>query len=417
MRRISTRAETGTRGTGAKGPPRADRVCRSQLELCTLRSMRCPRVAAVLLIAAGCEREGPPREPPAPAQPRDESRAVEQLQRLLGDASLDAGDASAAASAVSELRKGKLELAPRQSAAERLAFGKGRLAQLGEDALLVFDTKSFGELLRLELPQPRRVIELAGGGLLALGADSVVRLDGRGKAPERYGRIPLFPDSLVLGDRSDERRVWVLHTFGSLLYRYAMGGDAGAIETLEFLDLEGFDQAAFAALKDGSFLYTAGGKLRRFFHGGKRWELPLSEGGEVWRILTTRRIDQVWIARAGGRLELTEISATGARVVRAFEIGPAFDIASNDHELAVVEMAKADGERRWKLAVYDASGKRRFEAALPPDPAPGAGEDWVRIVTRDKTLALSASAPLVAVGGPSALSVWNTRTGARLRGP
>jgi predicted small lipoprotein YifL len=379
--------------------------------------MRWLLVLAALALWAGCEREGPPREPPPPDRPREQSQIPDQLQRLIGDASVSAADASAAASALTELRKSKLELSPRHAAAEQLAFGRGRLAQLATDQLVVRDTAKFAELARISLPAPRRVVELADGGLLAVGGDAVVRLEPRAKDPERYGRIPLFPESLVLADRRDARRIWVLHGFGSLLYRYGVGGDAGALETLEFLDLQGFDQGAFAALKDGSFLYTAGDKLRRFFHGGKRWELALPEGGRVWRLLTTRRIDQVWIGREGGTLELAEISAGGLRIVRAMKIGSAFDVASNDHELAVVEVESGEGARRWKLAVYDPSGKRRFEAALPGDPTPGAGEDWVGIVTRDKTLALSTYAPLVAVGGPGALSVWNTKSGARVHGP
>jgi hypothetical protein len=379
--------------------------------------MKWPAAAVLALALASCDKDGPPREPPPPERPSQQPKITEQLQRLIGDASVDAADASAAASAVTELRASKLELAPRQTPSERLAFGKGRLAQLGAETLSVRETGGFSEVLRIALPAPRRVVELANGGLLAVGADAVVRLEPRAKEPERYGRIPLFPDSFVLGDRRDARRVWVLHAFGSMLYRYGVGGDAGAIETLEFLDLEGFDRRAFLALKDGSFLYTAGDKLRRFFVGGKRWDLALPEGSAVWRLLTTRRIDQIWLARDGGKLELAEISARGVRVVRALEVGHAFDVASNDQELAVVEVESGDGPRRWKLCVYDDSGKRRFEAPLAPDPALGAGEDWVRIVTRDKTLALSTHAPLVAVGGQGALSVWNTKTGARVHGP
>lgn len=294
-------------------------------------------------------------------------------------------------------------------------FGKGRLAQLGSESLVVRDTQGFAKIVEAPLDDPRRAVELADGSLLGVGSDAVVRLDRREKSVERHARIPLFAESLVFGDRRDERRVWVLHSFGSLLYQYAIGGDGGSVTTLEFLDLEGFDQRAFCALKDGSFLYTAGDKLRRFFPGGKRWELTLPEGGEVWRLLTTRRIDRVWIARSGGKLELSQITRDGVRVVDSIEIADAFDVASNDREIAVVEVRNPEGKaRRWTLVVYEPSGKRRFEADLPPDLSVGAGDSWVAAITRDKTLALSTHAPLVAVGGPSWLSMWNTMTGKRV---
>jgi hypothetical protein len=380
---------------------------------------------AMLACAAACEREPsfePPPRPTEPAGPKasDEPEIPKELRQLIGDASVGGADASAAAGAVAELRRTQLELAPRHTAAERLAFGKGRFAQLTTDALVVRDTTGFGEVVRLQLEGPRRVVELADGGLLGIGASGAVRLERGKKDPLTLGRIPLFPDSLVFGDRRDEARVWVLHSFGSLLYQYSFGGDAGAggVETLDFLDLEGFDQRAFAALKDGSFLYTAGDKLRRFFHGGKRWDLALPEGGKVWRLLTTRRIDQVWIAREGGALDLAQISATGVRVVRSVRIEHAFDVATNDKEIAAVRVQSEPGKpRRWSLAVHEPSGKLRFEAELPPEPPAGAGDSWVQAVTRDKTLALSSYAPLAAVGGPGWVAVWNTKTGKRVLSP
>jgi hypothetical protein len=68
--------------------------------------------------------------------------------------------------------------------------------------LVVRDTSGFAELARIPLSDPRRVVELADGALFAVGSDAVVRLDERAKDPERYGRIPLFPESLVLADHT-----------------------------------------------------------------------------------------------------------------------------------------------------------------------------------------------------------------------
>jgi hypothetical protein len=66
------------------------------------------------------------------------------------------------------------------------------------------------------------------------------------------------------------------------------------------------------------------------------------------------------------------------------------------------------------LRVYDYDGNGVFERALPAPSGYSAGEDWVDRVTRDEAVALSASAPFAAVGGPGRLQVYDVKTGATL---
>jgi hypothetical protein len=176
-------------------------------------------------------------------------------------------------------------------------------------------------------------------------------LDGRARIPSASGRIR-FSESLVLADRRDERRVWVLHAFGSLLYQYGIDGDAGSVQTLEFLDLEGFDKGAFAALKDGSFLYTAGNQLIRFFPGGKRTKLALPEGASVWRLLTTRASSD--LDRACDASSISSDPAAGARVARLLELR--MFRRRQQRPGARSPSRRVTARRDWSLVVYDASG-------------------------------------------------------------
>lgn len=387
------------------------------------------RVATVALALAlsGCEDRPPrpdpperPASPPRPPKPDLDAAALELS---------DAGDLDAAAAAkqlVVDLRASKLDVAPRRVPTQRLAFGKDRLAQLTESELLVRDTKDMKELARLPVAQPRRLAALQDGSLLVAGAGEVWHVPKDPKKAQRYSRLPLFPDSLLLGDRREKKRLWVHHGIDPTLYPYELG-EAGRLETLDFIELKEADQKGFALLKDGSYVYTAGAKLQRFFPGGKQWSLALPPGGEVWRILTTQRLDEIWLARSDGKLVLTQLSDAALTVKKTLDVPGTFDVATNDTAVALLSLttsaaakdAPADAAppaRSWRLVVRDADGKEQMATELPLDPATS-DEDWVRELTKNRAVVLSASQPLVAVGGPSWLGAWNYKTGERVLAP
>jgi hypothetical protein len=274
------------------------------------------------------------------------------------------------------------------------------------------------EVTRLPMTGPRRVATLADGSVLAAGSSDVWYVPRDPKKAERYTRLPLFPDSLMLGDRREKKKLWVHHGIDPTLYPYELG-EAGRLETLDFIALNGADQKGFALLKDGSYVYTAGSSLVRFFPGGKKWTLALPAGAEVWRILTTRRLDELWLARTDGKLVLAQLSDAALTVKKTLDLPGTFDLATNDSEIALLrlETGSADaGARSWKLVVLDADGKEQMATDLPLDAAPTT-EDWVREITKNRGVVLSPSQPLVAVGGPSWLAVWRSKTGQRVLDP
>lgn len=375
-------------------------------------------------LALGCDDKktpaAPPAEPPIPPRPAPMDASV-VLDAEVGEA----GAAAAARRFVAELRRTKLDVAARRVPSQRMAFAKDRLVQLTDAALVVYDTKNMKEAARLPMTEPRRVVASSGGELIVATRNEVFRVPRDVSKAERFSRLPLFVDSLLFADKRQESKLWVLHGIDPTLYPYEIA-EGGKLETLDFLALEDFDNRGFAALKDGSFAYTAGKQLVRFFPGGKRVELALPDGADVWRLLTTRRIDQLWLARSDGKVQLVQLAAAKLSLVKTLELPGAFDIDSNDSELAILRLERAtEGKdedaggstRSWTVAVFDASGKEQLSVALPLDSPSGSDDDWVRDITKNRAVVLSGHGPFVAVGGPTWLAVWNAKSGQRVLAP
>jgi hypothetical protein len=386
---------------------------------------------AMLSLAGGCEDRKPPPpelpgEPDLPPRPpkRDADSATPEVPDIADAAAAAAN--SAAERVVADFRSQKLDVASRRVPSERLAFGKERLAQLTDSALVVRDAKSFKVTSSTPITEPRRVVTLHDGSFFVAGKSESLRVPSDPMKTDHFGRVPLFLDSLLFADKRDKNKVWALHSLDPTLFPYQVD-ELGKLETLDLVPLPKLDQKGFSSLKDGSFVYTAGGHLERFFPGGKTWELELPSGAEVWRILTTKRIDQLWLARADGKLELVQIAADKLAVEKTLEAPGAFDIASNDTDIALLRLETGapvrteDGGtttgRSWKLVVFDASGKEGMTTELPLDSVVGSGEDWVREITKNRAVVLSPYAPLVAVGGPTWLAVWNYKKNERVLAP
>jgi len=368
--------------------------------------------------------EGPPKEPsPPPPPPGAPGGSPSAVASSLAAAHLLDRDAAADArpvpSAIVQLRERKLRLDALPSPAQTLAFGRKRLARLTPEGIELFSTETFEQEAAPSLAQPRRVVALRDGSLLVAGGGRTLRLVPGQQTAESHPRIPLFAGTLVFADRLQEKRFWLLHEFDPTLYRYDL--DAGGSVLLrmdEYLTLDGFDRRGFAGLKDGSFMFTAGDHFRRFFPLGKQTKLEGPAAAvEVWRLLVTRRIDRVWVAHRGSRLDLVQIGAR-LRVVRTLELpGDPYDITSSDRYVAVILLRQVAGEpRHWRLVVVDQKGDEVFTEDLPMDEAL-VGADWVKAATRNRNVVLSPHDSLVAVGGPTWLSVWDIRKQSRVLGP
>ncbi len=363
----------------------------------------------VLLLLAGCEQKPDLalEEPPPRAAPSSQDLAA-------SDAQLDASPSN---SALAALREHMLELPPRDGPAQRIAFGSGRLAQLGQKELVVRATSDFKVVLRASVRDPRAVAELADGSLVAADADALYHLERDAKTLKRYPRVVLLPGSLLLADRKEAKNIWILHTFKPSLYHHLLEASESPLLPLgDVFDLGPMVRGGFVAMKDGSFLYASEGELSRVFPKGKKstFKLPARDA-KPQRLLTTRRIDQAWCVWSNGTIELFQV-APQLRSVRVWQLpSNAYDVASSDRHVAVLRWERDEkGPRRWTLVILDENGENLRSLEAPSAPAPGQGNDWVQTVTRDKTLVLSTREPVVAVGGVPSLLVWSIETGKSL---
>ena len=289
-----------------------------------------------------------------------------------------------------------------------------------DSELVVYDTGDWGEPERVPIEEPRQLLAAADGSLLAVGGKSLYRMAPGKRTPTRHPRVPLFAGSMLFADRLKPTVICVVHGFGAMLYQYDFAAEdqAHLLAMTRSTELVEYDGEAFAALNDGSFLYTAGKMLRRFFAGGTNTGYSTPTGDRsVWRVLLSRRIDQVWLAHRDGSLDLVQL---GPRIVKVRSLAlreSPFEITSDSRFIAAIEVEQPPGRpRRWSLEVLDPKGHRVLEEHLPAGHAT-VGEDWVARVTQNKEVMLAQGVPLVAVGGPSWLRVWNVETGRLVADP
>jgi hypothetical protein len=362
------------------------------------------------MLLVGCDENGPPDRPELPPRPPPSPTS--------SAGAAPSASASPGSSAVVEIRDRRLELVAPGQPPQGLAFGKGRLARLTDRSLEVFDTVQVRREVSIPMTAPRRVVPTRDGGLLTAASDQVYRLAPGDQSPATFPRLPLFADSCLFADRGDEGRVFLLHGFDPTLYSYRLeASSAKLLPVDEFQALEGLDHHGFAELRDGSFVFSAGRKLEHFYPTGKRTSLVApAPRAEVWRMLPARRVDEVWVAYRDGRLDLVQIG-TRPLVVQSITLPDRpYDLAASDEYLAVVRLEQQPGQpRRFTLVVLDGKGKELLTEVLPNDRATADG-NWTQTVGQNKGVAVSAYAPLVAVGGPTWLGVWNIETKARLRG-
>lgn len=375
-----------------------------------LRRQLC--LISMVLGAFGCSRRDEP--PPLPLHP---AASVLAAPSAAPSARSPGAPARAAvASAVVEIRERALPLVAPDKPPRTLAFGKGFLVQAQGDVVRVLDDTSGEELVRAPIEAPRGVVPLPGGSVLVAGLDASFRFDPKQEVPHRRQRLSLLPNAELVQHPNDLESVWVVEPSTRRLMRYALNADAG-LGIAATLDVGAFDGRAVTQLRDGRFLLTSRDGLVVVGPGSTQRTLGMPpEIESLWRLLPATRIDCAWVVTEHGRFVLVALEAR-ARVLRSVETGLApFDVAATPERIALVSVTRPPEPRRFRLHVYTAAAEPLFAADLPAAP-PGTGEDWARAIIADKQVVLRDNPPRVAVGGPSAVSVFDAATGERLFGP
>jgi hypothetical protein len=383
--------------------------------------LRATFAAFALLSVLGCDRlealirqSAEPRVPPSPpSRPSSEAAPSASASGASAPARSPDGGAPRALPLDQKTRRA-LTLSPRRVHDPGVAIGKGRMAVLTDDALVVRDTTHFAEVTRVPLHGPRHLAVMSDGSFLAPDTSRTSWLLPHDTKARFFPRFIMLPESCVFGDRRVPDRFWVMAPFGTTLFGYALAPSSlGFLLTKDWVELDGFDGRAFGPLRDGSFLYSTPTAFRQFYGPSKKDDIAGDPRG-VFRLLPASRPDTVWL--------LTRESADlflllAGKLVHQKKVVLAtmpYDADADGRYLAVLELLQPTGEPwRFVLEVFDVDGKRRLRETLAADESLDP-RTWLSALTRNRRLSLSADPPLVAVGGPEELTVWRADGGERL---
>lgn len=316
---------------------------------------------------------------------------------------------SAALAIERSLQEKALRLAPTSGHVPRLVLGKGVVGQLTADSVRVFSTRDASLLVEAPLEAPRAVLTLADGALLAIGARAMLRLEA-GHKPAAFPKPMLLPGAEVFADAVQADRIWIFEGRRApprlAGYRLASGTQLVLLPEQE-IDLESPSGGAVGTTREGVWLYFTPGRVERFGPGGARlkgFATPELEG--QFLLLPTRRLDQQYLLNEAGQLTRALVTPLFRKLSR-HELGLApFAAAMADEGRLLAVIALAGEGPRFELRLFDEALALRGRALLPSEPATGR-DDWVQVVTRNLQLAGAAREPLVAVGGPERVQIFD----------
>jgi len=349
-----------------------------------------------------------------PERKRRQSSHAELAERI---ASVDAQASPPLPPAVVEtlrsVHEQKLEITPPASPLQRLEFGSGRLLQALKDNVVFRETKQGNAVAEANVGAVRAVAHGPDGSLFALGSSGGTRLEPRSTAPKGFPHVAFFPGSLLFGDLEEPSHFYVYYAQEQQLAWYSFPTAAGSFLPIDAkFAVEGC-VGALGLLRDGAFVCRTASGLLRKAPRGRRVDFKLPVGcAEPFRLLPAKRLDELFSVLRSGEVVQLRLGA-GTPVIGRFQL-PAtpFAAAANAEALAFLTVGRPDpGQPRvWALLVTDFQGQVRFRAELPATAA-SADERWLQALVEDKNLAISEFEPLVAVGGPAHVAVWNYAEG------
>jgi hypothetical protein len=372
-------------------------------------SIAAPALALVLALVA-CDRveallgQSPePRAPPRPVRPERASAAARSPD----------GGAPEPLLLEPKVRRA-LTLAPRPVHDPGVAIGKGRIAVLTDDALVVRDTAQFAEVTRISLRGPRQLAVMSDGSFLAPDRAKTSWLLPHDTKARTFPRFVMLPESTIFADRRAPDRFWVTASFGKTLLGYTLA--PSSLEFLlseEWVELDGFDGHAFGSLRDGSFLYSTPSGFRQFFGPGKKDDVAGDPRG-VFRLLPASRPDTIWLMTRESADLFRLLAGKLVHLRKVLLAAMPYDVEADGQYLAVLELVQTTEEPwRFVLEVFDVNGRLRMQERLSAEESLDR-KTWLAALTRNRRLSLSAEPPLVAVGGPEELTVWGADKGERL---
>ncbi|HEX3773452.1 MAG TPA: hypothetical protein VHV51_03255 [Polyangiaceae bacterium] len=377
----------------------------------TIRRLGWLRALGFAALIAGCEgRPRPAHKPP----PRASSSALP-----LGSLEPPRPAPSMLlpiAEALEEVHEKKAAIAPSRDETPRLAFGKGRLAQAAPQKVVFRDTKDGSVIAEAELGAVRALAAGIDGSLFALGPTNGARLEPKSTKPRTFPHVAFFRGAALFPDLEDPSHFYVYYGGDGELFQFPFEAEAGAFLPIEDRFPLAGCLGAPALTHDGAFLCATEDGVERRAPRGRETHFKWPRGVEnVVRLLPAKRLDDFFALTRQGEVVHLRLEQ-GMPALDRFQLpAPPFAAAANDEALAfVLVSAPADKQtRHFTLLVTGLDGRERFKVELESKPAPP-GDDWLEAVIGDKNLAISGFEPLVAVGGPDAVTVWDYAQGAQV---
>lgn len=375
--------------------------------------------AALLLGPLACEKE-PPAPPERPRALPIRSAAAPSAREAAAPPALSAVQPRGSertllpqvSSAIVEIRR-HLSLAAPAPTFRHLAFGAGFLVQLRDASVRLLKSANGTLIAEVPLATPLTAVGLPAGSVLVCGRDQCDRFDPGQQKPHRLGRISLLPDAILEPNRGTQDRVWVIEPALAHALRYSLldaSPEPGA-ELESTRDLLEYDHGAITTLADGALLYTAARSLVRVL-GATRTKSSLpDEVARVWRLEGAERADRVWALNTKGEAFLLELAGQ-TRIVRRFATsGEPFDFAATKSGIALVSIQQGSGEgRTFVLNVYSATGMQ-IKSYVLGKVGESADSDWAAVASRDREVIVAEHPPRIAVGGRSALRLFDLSSG------
>lgn len=316
--------------------------------------------------------------------------------------------ANLVASALAEVRTKKLDLVAPEWEEQNLTFGRRLFVRLTSGKLEAFAVPSMAPLFSEPLEGPRGLVELAGGSVLAVGAELTLRVDPDAKTPVRLPRISATPGVVFLPERRNSTQIWAVHRGGGIAARHELALDR-ELSLNGTINLEGYDGGPVASMKNGELLFRAADGVRITVPEGRPRPQRAADL-RPWRLLPARRVDQAFALDAGGEVRLWQLGE-GLLVRKRITLGKRpISAASSGDLLAVVLVTESTSGRSFELRVLSAEGETLFTRSLEA-PSAAVGDDWAAELVSDHGVVLSESDGLVAVGGPTRLRVFSFRSG------
>lgn len=375
---------------------------------------RVAAATACLGLLGGCRSPGetPKRRAAAEAPSRFASaRSIATSEERPNSAPSAVPKPLAVAQTLISLREHRLDVGPPSVQRDLLSFGAKRLLQASVDKLTFRESEQGQVITEASVGAVRAVAHGPLGSLFAVGASDGALLEPRAKTVKRFPHVPFLPSSRLLPDLERTDHFFVYYPEDAELYYYPFASESGAILPIEAsFHLQGCNEP-LTQLRDGAVVCrTATGFVRQAPRGSRSdFEYKdLGDDDALIRLLPGMRLDEFFaITRGGDVLHLR--LAGGVSLLARFRL-PAqpYAAAANTEALAFILVSNPhpDRSRSWSVLVTDFDGHPRFQSELP-GAVPDAEEDWLATLVEDKNLAISAFEPLVAVGGPRRVTVWD----------